>query len=127
MAEHNQTTTPREPLPPTPVEPQNATIKPQVPSKCKRVNEPKSKVRAHYEGFLNADGSRTSEAQCTYCKKIFACSSINGTTALKRHTEKCKKYPYKGDKKQQLLSFIAAESLANRNLTKSIAENSLLE
>ncbi|KAM1217932.1 hypothetical protein PS1_045592 [Malus domestica] len=113
MAEHNQTTTPREPLPAAPVEPQNATIKPQVPSKRKRVNEPKSKVWAHYEGFLNADGSRTGEAQCTYCKKIFACSSTNGTTTLKRHTEKCKKYPYKGDKKQQLLSFTAAESLSN--------------
>ena len=36
---------------------------------------------------------------------MFECSSSQGTSTLWRHFEKCGKYPYNKDSKQQLLSF----------------------
>ncbi|XP_077217893.1 zinc finger BED domain-containing protein RICESLEEPER 2-like [Tasmannia lanceolata] len=44
-------------------------------------------------------------AKCNYCNREFGCDSTQGTSTLKRHLEKCTRYPYGNKEKQQVLSF----------------------
>ena len=44
--------------------------------------------------------------KCKYCSKLIRASSKNGTTALKNHLERCKKYPINLDKRRNLIHFV---------------------
>ncbi|KAK8627748.1 hypothetical protein V6N13_135350 [Hibiscus sabdariffa] len=43
--------------------------------------------------------------ECIYCATKISCSTANGTNAMKRQTNRCKKAPFNLDKKQTILDF----------------------
>ncbi|KAJ8420649.1 LOW QUALITY PROTEIN: hypothetical protein Cgig2_008475 [Carnegiea gigantea] len=45
------------------------------------------------------------EIECKYCEQLLHVCSKNGTSVLKNHLQKCKKYPANVDQKQKLFSF----------------------
>ncbi|KAL2922448.1 Zinc finger BED domain-containing protein RICESLEEPER 3 [Bienertia sinuspersici] len=44
-------------------------------------------------------------AKCVYCGTLISCSARNGTNAMNRHTDRCKKSPFFKDKTQTILDF----------------------
>ncbi|KAL2893491.1 Zinc finger BED domain-containing protein RICESLEEPER 3 [Bienertia sinuspersici] len=44
-------------------------------------------------------------AKCVYCGTLISCSTRNGTNAMNRHTDRCKKSPFFKGKTQTILNF----------------------
>ena len=74
--------------------------KPTVSSTSSSGKKRKSIYWEHYDE-TNVDG----EVECKYCEKLLHICSKNGTSIMKNHLQRCKKYPANLDKKQKLLSF----------------------
>ena len=61
----------------------------------------RKKYSPNWDHFDEIPG--TDFAKCKYCDARFGCATANGTTPLKNHTLRCKKYPANIDKKQKLM------------------------
>ncbi|XP_077228634.1 zinc finger BED domain-containing protein RICESLEEPER 2-like [Tasmannia lanceolata] len=59
----------------------------------------------HFTKIPKPDGGKPDRAKRNYCNREFGCDSTQGTSTLKRHLEKCTRYPYGNKEKQQVLSF----------------------
>ncbi|KAL2903537.1 Zinc finger BED domain-containing protein 3 [Bienertia sinuspersici] len=55
----------------------------------------------HFETISDDD----SHVRCIYCSTKIGSLDKNGTTAMKRHTQTCKKAPFNLDKNQTVLDF----------------------
>ena len=76
------------------------TIRPPQPSVSGSRTRRTSKYWSHFH--------RTTDpgvVKCKYCGKLIRASSRNGTSALKNHLDRCKKYPANLDKMQKLIDF----------------------
>ncbi|KAK8644503.1 hypothetical protein V6N13_123809 [Hibiscus sabdariffa] len=57
--------------------------------------------------------------ECIYCARKISCASANGTNAMKRHTERCKKAPFNLENTQTILDF-KSKTKCNANGTIEI-------
>lgn len=77
--------------------------------KRKEVNDNKKKDNPSEKSTVwdhfTRDASDKLHASCDYCSQRMRCPSKNGTTSLRNHLSRCKKYPYNEDKKQKMLFF----------------------
>ncbi|KAK9035076.1 hypothetical protein V6N11_077127 [Hibiscus sabdariffa] len=64
----------------------------------------RKKTSTAWDHFKKIDGEKE-RAECIYCAAKISCSTANGTNAMKRHTNRCKKAPFNLDKKQTILDF----------------------
>ncbi|KAL4290133.1 hypothetical protein GQ457_14G014970 [Hibiscus cannabinus] len=64
----------------------------------------KKKTSSAWDHFKAIDGDKE-HVECIYCARKISCASANGTNAMKRHTERCKKSPFNLEKTQTILYF----------------------
>ncbi|KAL4290103.1 hypothetical protein GQ457_14G015540 [Hibiscus cannabinus] len=64
----------------------------------------KKKTSSAWDHFKAINGDKE-HAECIYCARKISCASANGTNAMKRHTERCKKAPFNLEKTQTILYF----------------------
>ncbi|GMI64575.1 DAYSLEEPER [Hibiscus trionum] len=64
----------------------------------------RKKTSATWDHFKEIVGDKD-RAKCIYCAAKISCSTANGTNAMKRHTNRCKKAPFNLDKTQTILDF----------------------
>ncbi|KAF7838952.1 zinc finger BED domain-containing protein RICESLEEPER 2-like [Senna tora] len=82
----------------------------------------KSNVWDHFDKLPVDENNPEARAKCSYCKNTLACdSTTHGTTSLRKHVQRCKSYPYRGqEKKQPMLAFLQQPSTVGSGLTKSL-------
>ena len=64
----------------------------------KKSHKIKSNVWDHFSKSNNESG-KAIRAECTYCHASYSYLSLNGTSTLWKHLDKCAKYPFGKDKK----------------------------
>ncbi|KAL4347748.1 hypothetical protein GQ457_17G009730 [Hibiscus cannabinus] len=64
----------------------------------------RKKTSTAWDHFKPISGEKE-RVECIYCVAKISCSTANGTNAMKRHTNRCKKVPFNLDKKQTILDF----------------------
>ena len=79
------------------------SIASQEPLK-RRPHKAKSDIWEHFTKLSNNLG-KANRTVCTYCNASYTYASVNGTSTLWKHLEKCGKYPFNKDKKQKTLTF----------------------
>lgn len=86
---------------------EKGNVEQNTQDKRKDNKKEKSAVWDHF----TRDPSDHMFASCDYCTQKLKCPSKNGTTSLRNHLARCKKYPYNVDKKQKLLIFQSQSSV----------------
>ncbi|KAL2902339.1 Zinc finger BED domain-containing protein RICESLEEPER 3 [Bienertia sinuspersici] len=77
--------------------------KPPLPPK---VSAPRQRQKKSiYWNHYYVDEDTPNVAKCKYCGAVIGCESKKGTSPLKNHIERCKKYQPNLDKKQKLIEF----------------------
>ncbi|KAK9286316.1 hypothetical protein L1049_014706 [Liquidambar formosana] len=82
-----------------------ATSENEVSPPRKKPDNSRSDIWSHYKNIVKPKAGKAGKATCCYCNKEYACGGTYGTSTIRTHITKCKKYPYNEDRKQKLLSF----------------------
>ncbi|KMS98514.1 hypothetical protein BVRB_4g092070 [Beta vulgaris subsp. vulgaris] len=73
-----------------------------------------------YWGHYNKTNEPNS-VECKYCKTHIAASSANGTSGMKNHTLRCKKFPARLDKKQRMLDFESQTIVNEHGIAETVS------
>ncbi|KAJ9538464.1 hypothetical protein OSB04_031197, partial [Centaurea solstitialis] len=88
------------------------------PSSTQKQPKDNKREKSSIWDHFTRDPSDKAYSTCDYCTQRLKCPSRNGTTSLRNHLARCKKYPYNVDKKQKLLIFQSQSSVQDsRNST----------
>ncbi|KAF7839761.1 zinc finger BED domain-containing protein RICESLEEPER 2-like [Senna tora] len=82
----------------------------------------KSTIWDHFDKLPVDENNPEARAKCSYCKNTLACdSTTHGTTSLRKHVQRCKSYPYRGqEKKQSMLAYLQQSSTVGSGPMKSL-------
>ena len=77
--------------------------KPPRPNICSTSTLGKKRKSIYWDHYDEINVER--EVECKYCEKLLHVCAKNGTSVMKNHLQRCKKYPANLDQKQKLISF----------------------
>ena len=106
---------------PTPTPNSMAPPAPLAPKRARATSSRKNSSQV-WDHFVKSDCEHKDDltATCSYCGSVLACPTKSGTSCLRNHLNRCKKYPPNVvDKKQKTLIFQQGSGL--RDLSSGIA------
>ena len=79
----------------------SANVDPPSTQNTQEKRKDNKKEKSSMWDHFTRDPSDKTVASCDYSTKKLKCLSKNGTTSLRNHLLRCKKYPYNADKIQK--------------------------